>query len=78
MNRINECALRENTVSSIQQTQKYLEREINDKFSHIKFHMQNLDKKIEHADTNLNKKIQGIKKKTLGRITGETDKTART
>ena len=73
LSRINDCALRENTVASIQQTQKFLEQKINEKFSHVKFHMQNLDGKIENADKNLNMKIQEIKKKTLGKITGKSD-----
>jgi disulfide oxidoreductase YuzD len=71
MTRINECALRENTVSSIKQTQKYLENEMNSKFSHIKYHMQNLDEKIKKSDSDLKMKIQDIKKKTLGKITGK-------
>jgi hypothetical protein len=70
LTRINDCALRENTVSSIQQTQKFLENKINSKFSHVEEYMKNLDKKIEGTDKDLGSKIQDIKKKTLGKITG--------
>lgn len=70
LSRINDCALRENTVSSLQQTQKFLEQQINSKFSHVKLHMQSLDGKIAQTDKTLSGQIQDIKLKTLGKITG--------
>lgn len=74
LTRINDCALRENTVTSLQQTQKFLENEINNKFSHVEKYMKNLHNKIKTTDKDLGSKIQDIKKKTLGRITGNSYK----
>lgn len=78
LGRINDCALRENTVASLKQTQKFLENQINRKFSHVKLHLQSLDGKIEQTNQTLKGQIQDIKLKTLGKITGATDQTAKT
>jgi hypothetical protein len=77
LTRINDCALRENTVTSIQQTQKFLENKINSNFSHVKKNMENLGRKIDKADKDLSTRIQDIKKKTLGKITGWAKKIVR-
>lgn len=70
LGRIGDCALRENTVASLRETQKFLEKQINEKFSHVKFHLQSLDGKIERASQSLSGQIREIKLKTLGKITG--------
>ena len=71
LSRIDECALRENTTENIQQVQKFLEKEINDKCKNIKGHLNQLGKQIDLDKAQFNQNIQNVKRKTLGKITGK-------
>lgn len=69
--RISNCALRDNIVNSINGVNQRLEKQINEKFKHFKDHLSSMDEQIQKDRVEANKTIQSVKKRTLGKITGK-------
>ena len=68
--RISNCALRENIVNSISGVNQRLEKQINEKFKHFKDHLTSMDEQIQKNKAEANTTILSVKKRTLGKITG--------